>query len=88
MGFYHGPSDPGRSRKPAWYSEFVAILIAVFSVLFMPLAILFGFVIWLVLTFVAFSTHWALGLVALGVMGAAIAVFAYWDSHRPPQIQS
>jgi hypothetical protein len=75
-------------RPPRWYEELFAIVGAVLGVMLWPLVILGGFVIWLMITFVAFTAHWALGLLALLVLAVVIAVFAYWDSHRPPQIQS
>ena len=74
------------SRPPKWWQELVAITVAVFSVLFWPMVALIGFIIWLVLTILAFTTHWVLGLAALGVLVAAVAAFAYWDSRRPPEM--
>lgn len=81
MVFYE---NRGPSREPRWYEELFVIVRAVAGVLFWPLAVLFGFVIWLVLTVVAFGTHWALGVLCLALMAAAISAFAYYDSHRPP----
>ncbi|HET9199426.1 MAG TPA: hypothetical protein VFO84_00435 [Dehalococcoidia bacterium] len=80
--------DQGPSREPHWWEELWAVLGAVMGVLFWPLVVLTAFIVWLILTIVAFSTHWVLGLACLALMGMAIAAFAYWDSHRPPQIQS
>lgn len=80
--------DQGPSRKPRWYEEIFIIVRAVFGVLFIPLAVLIGFIVWLVATFAAFSAHWALGLLCLALMAVAIGIFAYWDSHQPPRIQS
>lgn len=74
----------GPSRKPRWYEELFTIMRAVFGVLFWPLAVLVGFVVWLVATFLAFGSHWALGVLCLALMAVAISVFAYYDSHRPP----
>lgn len=80
--------DQKPSREPRWYEELWAVMSAVIGVLFWPMVILIGFILWLVLTVAAFSTNWLLGLLCLAVMGVAIGIFAYWDSHRPPQIQS
>jgi hypothetical protein len=75
-------------RPPRWYHELFAIVAAVLGILLWPLIILGGFAVWLIVTVVAFTAHWALGVLLLLVLAGAIAVFAYWDSHRPPQIQS
>jgi cell division protein FtsW (lipid II flippase) len=80
--------EQGPGHEPRWWEELWAVLSAVMGVLFWPLVVLIGFIVWVMLTIAAFSTHWLLGLLCLGVAAVAIALFAYWDSHRPPQIQS
>lgn len=78
------PQPP--ERPPPWWAEVLVLTRAVFGVLFWPLVAIVGAVGALVVTVYLFTVHWAAGVAALGVVLAAVAAFAWWDSHRPPQL--
>jgi hypothetical protein len=88
VGFYYGPDTPPPEKERfAGLKEVWAVTIAVFSVLAVPLGLLFGGIGWLVLTFYLFSIHWSLGLLSLLLLALAVAAFAYYDRHRPTKIE-
>ncbi len=75
-----------RPDKPVpWWLEMLVLTWAVFSVLFWPLAAIVAAVVAVVGLIFAFTVHWAWGLLALALIAAAVAAFAWWDSHRPPR---
>jgi hypothetical protein len=87
MSFYYGPSEPPPSKERfGGLKEFWAVCLAVFSVLAWPLALIFGAIIWLVVTVILFGVHWSLGLLMIALLAAGIGAFAYWDRHRTPNL--
>lgn len=77
---------PRPERPPPWWQEALALIWAAVSVLFWPLAALVGAVIAIVGLLFAFSVGWAWGLLALALIAAAVAAFAWWDRRRPPSL--
>lgn len=76
-----------RPDKPApWWREALVLTRVVFGVLFWPLVAIVGGIGAIVGLLLAFSIHWAWGLLALALTAGAIAAFAWWDRQRvPPQ---
>ena len=76
-----------RPEKPIpWWLETLVLTGAVFSVLLWPLAIILGGVVAVLGLFFAFTVHWAWGLLALALIAAAIAAFAWWEGRRLPRL--
>lgn len=87
MSFYYGSSDPPpRKERFAGLKEFWSICLAVFSVLAWPIGLIFGAILWLVVTVLLFGIHWSLGLLAIGLLAGGITAFAYWDRRRSPNL--
>ncbi len=73
-------------NKPApWWQEAFVLTRAVFGILFWPLAALFGVMVAISGLLVAFNTGVLWGLLALALIAAAIAAFAWWDRRQPPR---
>ncbi len=73
-------------NKPApWWQEAFVLTRAVFGILFWPLAALFGVMVAISGLLVAFNTGLLWGLLALALIAAAIAAFAWWDRRQPPR---
>ena len=76
---------PQPEKPPPWWLETFMITRAVFGVLFWPLLALAGGIVAIVGLVFAFTAHWAWGILAVALIGAAVAAFLWWDAHRPPQ---
>jgi len=74
--------------KPAgpWWQEAFVLTKAVFGVLFWPLAAIFLVMAAIAGLFVAFDAGAGWGLLALAIIGAAIAAFRWWDRRQPPRL--
>lgn len=72
-------------RTP-WWQEMFVLTRAVFGLLFWPLAIIIGAVVAIGGVFAAFAAGFVWGVLALAMIGAAIAAFAWWDRRRPPRL--
>ncbi len=73
-------------NKPApWWQEAFVLTRAVFGILFWPLAAIFGVMVAISGLLVAFNTGVLWGLLALALIAAAIAAFAWWDRRQPPR---
>ncbi len=88
MGFYFGSSQaPPPEDKPGGFRETIATIWAVFSVLAVPLGIIFGLfagaaaIIWL-LTFNAVA-----GGVAILAIVTAVAGYGVWEAKHPPELR-
>jgi hypothetical protein len=72
--------------KPApWWQEAFVLTRAVFGILFWPLVAIIGVMVAIGGLFVAFGAGLGWGLLALALIAAAIAAFAWWDRRRPPR---
>jgi hypothetical protein len=74
----------GDKGSPWWLETFV-LTRAVFGILFWPIAALVGVIVAIGGLFVAFDTGLGWGLLALALIGAVIAAFAWWDRRQPPR---
>ncbi len=73
-------------NKPSpWWQEAFVLSRAVFGILFWPLAAIFGVLVAISGLFVAFNAGLLWGLLALALIAAAIAAFAWWDLRQPPR---
>ena len=86
MGFYHGPSTPPSEDEHAGFRETVAIIWAAFSVLALPLALIFGVVLGMVLLVWLFTIHVLAGFGALAAVALALLARGWWEARHPPDI--
>ena len=85
MGFYYGPSSaPEPEKEPGGCMEALVLTRAAFAALAIPVAVLVGSIAAIVLLFVAFSVHWLVGLLYIGLIVAGIALYARWERKRFP----
>jgi hypothetical protein len=86
MGFYYGSSKPPDDEPQGGFRETLAIILAVFRVLAIPLAILFGGVFALAALFFLFAfSAWA-GLAALALIVLALVARGIWEARHPPDL--
>ena len=87
MAFYYGSNEPPKEDPPpgSW-RETIAIILAVFKTLAVPLGLLFGGILALVFIIFLFTiSGWlGLGVIALGV--AAIIGYGIWEALHPPKL--
>ena len=76
----------GRNNGTPWWQEAFVLTRAVFGILFWPLAAIIGVMIAISGLFVAFDAGVGWGLLALAIIGAIIAAFAWWDRRQPPRV--
>ncbi len=74
-----------RGRGSPWWQEAFVLTRAVFGILFWPLAAIFGVMVAISGLLVAFNAGVLWGLLALAIIAAAIAAFAWWDRRQPPR---
>ena len=74
----------GGKGSPWWQEAFV-LTRAVFGILFWPIAAIVGVIVAIGGLFAAFDTGVGWGLLALALIGAVIAAFAWWDRRQPPR---
>ena len=70
-------------NRPSLWTEFWVLTRAVYGIILWPVLALVALILGLLGLFYLFATHWALGLLALGILALAVGAFAWWDSHRP-----
>ncbi len=87
MGFYYDPSNEPGDEDEGTFKEALALTLAVFKVLALPLGIMFGFIGGLVVLFVLFSIHMVFGLGALALIVLAVGVRAVWEWKHPPTLE-
>jgi hypothetical protein len=74
-------------NKPApWWQEAFVLTRAVFGILLWPLLAIIGVIVAIGGLFAAFSAGLGWGLLALALIAAAIAAFAWWDRRQPPRL--
>ncbi|HEY8172897.1 MAG TPA: hypothetical protein VIH21_07400 [Dehalococcoidia bacterium] len=85
MGYYY--DRPPNEEKPPGCLDVLLITRAVFAVIMIPVGILFGVFFFLSAAFYLFTFHAALGLIPIGVLIAAVWLFARWEQRRarPPE---
>jgi hypothetical protein len=87
MGFYYGSSQPpDDDPKPGSWGETIAIIIAVFRTLALPLGLLFGSIFGLLFLIWAFTISGWLGLALVGIGVGALVGYGIWESKHPPEI--
>lgn len=74
----------GGKGSPWWQEAFV-LTRAVFGILFWPIIAIVGVIVAIGGLFVAFDTGVGWGLLALALIAAVIAAFAWWDRRQPPR---
>jgi len=88
MGFYHGsPQAPPPEDKPEGFRETVAIVWAVFSVLAVPLGIIFGILAAVVMIVMLLAFNILAGGLAILAIVAAVAAYGVWEAKHPPQLE-
>jgi hypothetical protein len=87
MAFYYGSNEPPKEDPPpgSW-RETLAIIIAVFKALALPLGLLFGAIFGLMLLVFAFTISPWLGLAIIGAGAAAVAGYGVWEAKHPPPL--
>lgn len=75
--------DP--NKPPPWWQETFVLTRAIFGILFWPLLAIIGVMVAIGGLFVAFDTGVGWGLLALALIAAVIAAFAWWDRRQPPR---
>ncbi len=73
-----------RGDSTPWWLEAFVLTRAVFGILFWPLVAIAGAMMAIAGLVVAFDTGLGWGLLALVLIAAAVAAFAWWD-RRPPR---
>lgn len=87
MGFYYGSSQPPDDEPPGGFKETVAIILAVFRVLAIPLGILFGGIFALAALFYIFAFSKLAGLAVLLLIVIALVARGIWEARHPPELQ-
>lgn len=87
MGFYYGSSQPPDDEPPGGFRETVAIIIAVFRVLAVPLGILFGGLFALAGLFYLFAFNKWAGLAVLALIIIGLIARGIWEARHPPELQ-
>lgn len=77
---------PQPEKPVPWWLETLVLTGAVFGVLLWPLLIIVGGLVAVLGLFFAFAIHWAWGLLALALITATVAVFAWWERQSPPRL--
>jgi hypothetical protein len=87
MAFYYGSNEPQKEDPPpgSW-RETLAIIVAVFKALALPLGILFGAIFGLMFLFYAFTVSVWLGLALLALGVGALAGYGLWEAKHPPEL--
>ncbi len=75
-----------RGKPAPWWQEAFVLTRAVFGILFWPLTAIVGLMVAVAGLFVAFNAGVGWGLLALALIAAAIAAFAWWDRRQPPRV--
>lgn len=86
MGFYYGSSQPPDDEPPGGFKETVAIILAVFQVLAVPLGILFGGLFGLAGLFYLFSVSKLAGLAVLALIVIGLVARGVWEARHPPDL--
>lgn len=88
MGFYYGSSQPPPDEeKGGGVREVLAITLAVFRVLALPLGILLGGMFYLFFVFWMFTIHVLLGFAAIGLVAAVVVARGIWELKHPPELR-
>ncbi len=72
-------------KGPPWWLEAFVLTRAVFGILLWPIAAIVGVIVAVAGLFAAFGAGLGWGLLALALIAAAIAAFAWWDRRQPPR---
>ena len=84
MGFYYGSGQPPQDEPPGGFKETVTIIVAVFRVLAVPVAIMFGGIFALVGLVYLFVFSKLAGLAVVAILLLALAARAVWEAKHPP----
>jgi len=86
MGFYYGPSSPppdDDEDDKVRLRDAVGLVLAMFKVLSVPFAIIFGGMLVVLALFMLFTINIVLGYAAMGIGVGGLIAHALWDSKRP-----
>lgn len=72
--------------KTPWWLEAFVLTKAIFGILFRPLVVIIAAIVAIGGLFVAFGAGLVWGLLALAIIVACVAIFAWWDRSRPPRL--
>ena len=87
MGFYYGSSQaPPPEDKPGGFRETVAIIWAVFSVLALPLGIIFGVLVAVAVIILLFALNAVAGGVVVLAIIMAVAGYGVWEAKHAPKL--
>ena len=84
MGFYYGSGQPPQEEPPSGFRETLTIILAVFRVLAIPVAIMFGGIFALVALVFLFVLSKLAGLAVVGILVLALVARAVWEAKHPP----
>jgi len=84
MGFYYGSGQPPQDEPPGGFKETVTIIFAVFRVLAIPVAVMFGGMLALVGLVYLFVFSTLAGLAVIAIFLLALGARAVWEAKHPP----
>lgn len=84
MGFYYGSGQPPEDDSSGGFKETLTIILAVFRVLAIPVAIMFGGIFALVALAFLFVLSKLAGLAVVGILVLALVARAVWEAKHPP----
>lgn len=84
MSFYYGSGQPPQEEPPGGFRETLTIILAVFRVLAIPVAIMFGGIFALVALVYLFVFSKLAGLAVVGILVLALVARAVWEAKHPP----
>jgi uncharacterized membrane-anchored protein len=86
VSFYYGSSQgPPQDEKPGGFRETVAIIWAAFSVLAVPLGIIFGIFVAVAVLIGLFAWNAIAGGVAVLAVILGVAGYGVWEARHPPK---
>ena len=84
MSFYYGSGQPPDDDPKGGFRETVTIILAVFRVMAVPLAVMFGGVFALVALFYIFAFSKLAGFGILAIIALALVARGIWEAKHPP----
>lgn len=84
MSFYYGSGQPPDDEPPGGIKETLTIIFAVFRVLAIPVAIMFGGIFGLVGLFYLFVLSKLAGLAVIAIIVLALIARGVWEAKHPP----
>ncbi|MEP7214742.1 MAG: hypothetical protein ABI782_00730 [Anaerolineaceae bacterium] len=84
MSFYYSSGQPPQDEPPGGFKETLTIIFAVFRVLAIPVAVMFGGIFALVGLVYLFVFSKLAGLAVIGILLLLLVARAVWEAKHPP----